>query len=443
MTVPRGGSFVAEFDAVTVEAPTGALSGEARVSLSETSVGTADVPEGEQLAAAPIAIEVTDAEIVRPLTFRFSMDTSSLTPTGVVPAWYSDELDSWVPLDAQSVVIGDGEVTFTANLADAEAVNAATAFGSVLLASPDGLGAGAAAFAVPVVPIVIGIIVFVGVAATVTVVALNSVSVSDALRQFFGLVVARPECDNRLPRWVSGVSDSEEGELRDRARLYTCAESAGDDLLVKVANNRNYGVQITASEGGYPVSLPGRPPTGGALDIAIKEAAEQIIGESYLWPLSQSEFELPPQPSDWTGRSRSTMATAVVDGIRAALDLLKVVLPQIELANNAAFVTCARGLLDQAGRRSIDIGDPQDWMSILGTVAGCFVPEASAYTSLSNTAREALGRVKSALSWVSTVNSAAKWGVTFADLIKDERTAAPKITVSVKPTSPSRHPRPT
>ena len=391
-------------------------------------MGTADVPEGEELATTPIAVEVTDAEIVRPLTFRFSMDTSSLTPTGVVPAWYSDELGSWVPLVTQDVVIGDGEVTVKANLADAEAVSAATAFGSVLLASPDGLGAGAAAFALPVVPIVIGMIVFVGVAATVTVLALNSVSVSDALRRFFGLTVDEHECANRLPRWVSGVSDSEEGLPRDRPRLYTCGESAGDDLLVKVANNRNYGVQITASEGGYPVSMPGGNNPVGALDIAIKEAAEQIIGESYLWPLSQSEFELPPQPSDWTGRSRSTAATAVVDGIRAALDLLKVVLPQIELANNAALVTCARGLLDQAGRRSIDIGNRQDWTSILGTVAGCFVPEASAYTSLSKTAREALGRVKSALSWVSTANSAAKWGVTFADLIKDERTAAPKIT---------------
>ena len=200
--VPRGGSFVAEFDAVTVEAATGALSGEARVSLSETSVGTADVPEGEQLAVAPIAVEVTDAEIVRPLTFRFSMDTSSLTPTGVVPAWYSDELDSWVPLDAQSVVIGDGEVTFTANLADAEAVSAATAFGSVLLASPDGLGAGAAAFAFPVVPIIIGIIVFVGVAATVTVVALNSETVhlsTSGIKEFF------QEAGGRPARFVSGI----------------------------------------------------------------------------------------------------------------------------------------------------------------------------------------------------------------------------------------------
>ena len=39
VTVPAGGSFVAEFDSVTVDAPPGALSAEARVSLSETFAG--------------------------------------------------------------------------------------------------------------------------------------------------------------------------------------------------------------------------------------------------------------------------------------------------------------------------------------------------------------------------------------------------------------------
>ena len=51
--------------------------------------------EGEELATTPIAVSITGAEIVRPLTLRFEVDTSSLTPTGVVPAWWSDELGAW------------------------------------------------------------------------------------------------------------------------------------------------------------------------------------------------------------------------------------------------------------------------------------------------------------------------------------------------------------
>ena len=392
-------------------------------------MGAADVPEGEELATAPIAVEVAGAEIVRPLTFRFLVDTSSLTPTGVVPAWYSDELGSWVPLDTQSVVIGDGEVTFKANLADVEAASAVTAHGPAVYAG----SAGFAAYAVVVPVVVVGLIVFGGIAAGVGVAALTSDSVSDALRRFFGLIVDEPECDNRLPQWVAGVSDSEKGLPKDRPRLHTCAESTGEDLRVKVANNRNYGVEITASEGGHPVSLPGGNNPIGALDIAIKEAAEEIIGESYLWPLSQSEFVLAQQSSDWTASSRSTEAAAVVDGIRLGLDLLKVALPAIEQANNAAIVTCVRALLDQVGRRSIDIGNRYEWTSILSTVASCFVPSAPAYSQLDSKAREALGKVKSALGWISTAKSAADWGITFADLVKDARTAAPTITVSVVP----------
>ena len=225
VTVPQGGSFVAEFDAVTIEAPTGALSGEAQVSLSETSVGIADVPEGEELAATPIAVGITGAEIARPLTFRVDIDTSSLTPTGVVPAWYSDELGSWVPLDAQSVVIGDGEVTFTASLADAEAVSAPTAFGPVLFAGPAGLGAPSGALdytlAIPFA-IVVGIIVFVAVTATVAVVALTSDTVHDALKRFFFGPVDEPDCGSGLlPHWVETVSDSDEGLSQERARLHS------------------------------------------------------------------------------------------------------------------------------------------------------------------------------------------------------------------------------
>lgn len=45
--------------------------------------------------------------------------------------WWSEQLESWVPFDAQSVVVGDGEVTVRADLADAEAASVVTALGPV------------------------------------------------------------------------------------------------------------------------------------------------------------------------------------------------------------------------------------------------------------------------------------------------------------------------
>ena len=268
VTVPAGGSFVAEFDSVTVDAPPGALSAEARVSLSETSLGTADVVEGEELATTPIAVSITGAEIVRPLTLRFEVDTSSLSPTGVVPAWWSDELGAWVPLDAQSVVIGDGEVTVRADLADVEAASVVTAYGPVVFAGS--AGPTAHALAIPA-QLVIGLIVFGAITVGVGVVALTSDSVHDALKRLFGLGAVEPVCGGGLPQWVAGVSHSDEGLSPERARLHACGESVDNDLRVKVANNRNYGIELKTSEGGYPVSLPGGNNPTGLLEIAIKE----------------------------------------------------------------------------------------------------------------------------------------------------------------------------
>ena len=231
MTVPRGGSFTAELEQVSVVAPAGALSGQAQVSVSETSVGTGDVPEGEELATAPLALQVSGAEIVRPLTLRFETDTSSLTPTGVVPAWYSSELGSWVPLDAQSVVIGDGEVTVTANLADARPVSAATVYGPTMYAGtgPPGTPADTAVHAF-IAPFVVVGLIFVVTAAVVGVVALTSDVVHDALKEFFGLVASEPRCSGGPPGWVASLSNSDSSLSGGRARLFTCGESTGGDL---------------------------------------------------------------------------------------------------------------------------------------------------------------------------------------------------------------------
>ena len=435
VTVPRGRSFVAEFDTVTVEGSAGALSGEASVSLSETAVGTADVPSGEELAAAPISLSVTGAEIARPLTFRYEVDTSSLTPTGVVPAWYSDELGSWVPLDAQSVVIGDGEVTFTADLADAEAVSAATVYGPVMFAGSGGPGAALGAtdslLALATV-VVVGLVIFLGVGTTTAFLALNSDSVDDVLRLLFSLTADEPDCDQfGLPPWVRSVSDSDAGLSRERARLHTCAESSGDNLLVKVANNRNYGIELDAPIGRHRVSLPGGRNPADSLEIAIKEIAEQAIGDSYLWPRSQSEFVLPPQRRQWSADWRPTGKTLIVDGIRIGLDLLGIVIPAVEQARDAEIIGCLKGLLENYNIIAIDITDHGDWASALETAASCFIATRTEQARVGKEVIDAIAAVKTALSWVSTVNSAAKWGRTAASLLKDVESLNATIDVSV------------
>ena len=323
-------------------------------------------------------------------------------------------------------MIGDGVVTVRADLADAAAASAVTAYGPAVFAG----SAEPATHALAIPLVVIGLIVFGGIAVGVGAVALTSDSVHDALERFFGLGAAEPRCAGGPPQWVARVWDSDEVSAQERPRLHTCGESTGDDLRVKVVNNRNYGVRIKAAEGAYPVSMPGGNNPVGALDIAIKEAAEEFMGESYLWPLSGSEFRLPPQSSDWSGRLFVTAGTMTVDGVRLGLDLLKIVLPAIEGANDAGFVTCVRGLLDHVGRRSVDIGNHLEWKRILGTVASCFTPRAS--SRLSDNVRTAVGKVKTALGWASTAVSAVKWGLTFADVIKDSRVSDASISVSVK-----------
>ena len=427
VTVPRGGSFTAAFDTVTVDAPAGALSAQAQVSLSETTVGTLAVPEGETLAAEPIALGITGAHIARPLEFRAGLDTTGLTATGVTPAWYSSELGSWVPLDVQDLEVGSGEVTFKMTLVDAETVIAATASTPVLLAPADT----AAALILPV--IVIGILVFAGATAGVAAVALTSEKIHETLKGFFGLVAEEPRCDTGpLPPWVRRVFDSDEARSRSDARLHVCGEASGENLRVRVVNNRNFGVELQPASGSEHVELPGGNNPEGALDIAIKEAAEEVIGSSYLWPLSQSEFTLPIQPGDWKGYLRPTGKTAVVTGIRIGLDMLKVALPAIEQANNATFVTCVRSLIEHANDSTFDAASRKEWTKLIQTGAACFDLDAATEAQLGETVTKALKSVKTALSWLSTIESAATWGLTLADAIEDLNKPDANITVSVQ-----------
>ena len=430
VTVPRGGSFAAAFDTVAIEAPAGALSAQAQVSLSETTVGTLAVPEGETLAAEPIAVSITGAHIARPLEFRAELDTTGLTATGVTPAWYSSELGSWVPLDVQDLEVGSSGVTFKATLVDAETGIAATASTPVLLAPTDT----AAAPALPVIgaAIVIGILVFAGATAGVAVVALTSGKIHETLKGFFGLVAEEPRCDTGpLPPWVRRVFDSDEARSRSDARLHVCGEASGENLRVKVVNNRNFGVELQPASGSEHVGLPGGNNPEGALDIAIKEAAEEVIGSSYLWPLSQSDFTLPIQARDWKGYLRPTGKTAVVTSIRIGLDMLKVALPAIEQANNATFVTCVRSLIEHANDSTFDAASRKEWTKLIKTGAACFNLDDATAAQLGETVTKALKSVKNALSWLSTIESAATWGLTLADAIKDLNKPDASITVQL------------
>ena len=262
--------------------------------------------------------------------------------------------------------------------------------------------------------------------------ALTSDSVDDALRRFFGLTADEPDCDGRgLPVWVESVSNSDAGRSHERARLHTCAESSGEDLRVKVANNRNYGIELDARTGRHRVSLPGGRNPVGALEIAIKEAAEIIIGDSYLWPLSHSEFVLPPQSRDWSADWRPTGKTLIFDGLRIGLDLLRIVLPALDRANDTDIINCLSGLLENFNVVAVDITDPGDWVSVFKTVASCFIATRTEQTHVSETVIDAIAKVKEALSWVSTANSAAKWGLTVTSLHKDVRSPDATIDVSV------------
>ena len=432
VSVPRGGSFTAELDQVSVDAPAGALSGEAQVSLSVTSVGTGEVPEGEELATAPLALRVTGAEIIRPLTLRFRADASSLTPAGVVPAWYSSELGSWVPLDAQSVVIGDGVVTVTANLADTRPVSAATVLGPTVYA-----GAGPLNGPVEVaLPVIAGVVVVGLIFAVTGLVALTWDVVHDALKRFFGLLASEPECRGDLPAWVDSLSDSEDSLSGGRARLFSCGESAGDDLVVKVVNNRNYGIEFDAASGRTPVELAGGSLPWSGLDLLIKQTAEEVIGGSYLWPLSSSEFRLSEQTRDWSGKWRPTGTTAVVDGIRIGVDLLKIAVPGLSLAEvtQQKLLVCIKNLLREGAKilkGSFDIWNFEHWTKMLTAVTGCFVATGGDSSEQANKTREGFKEVNKALRLVSTVNSAVKWALTAADAVKDSRRIPASIRVSV------------
>ena len=441
VVVASGASFVAEFDSVTVEGPAGALSGAARLSLSDTQVGARRTAEGEELATGPIALSVTGAQIVEPLTLRFKVDTESLSPTGVVPAWWSSELDSWVPLHTEDLVIADGEVKVKATLADARPVDLATASasGATLFAGSGGLGpppvGGDPMLAVPLV--VIGLIIFVGTAVAVGVVALASDAVHDALKNVFGLFADEPECHGRgVPSWVDTVSDSDEDLSKARARLHTCGESKGHDVRVKVVNNRNYGIQFNANRGHTPVVLTDAGIPGDPLKATVKELAEAVIGDSYLWPLSQSEFVLARQQRQWSGDWRPTGSTAIVDSIRVGLDLLKIALPALEVTEVPQLqkAGCVKKALQQGAktaRGSFDITNLFDWVSVLSVASGCFVALGDDQSDLGKNVQEGMREVNRALGWASTAQSAAKWALTAVDAIKDRRLGNAWIRVSV------------
>ena len=262
--------------------------------------------------------------------------------------------------------------------------------------------------------------------------ALSSDSVHDALKKFFGLYADEPSCSGDEPGWVKGLSISDERLGGLRARFHACGETAGRNLRVRVANNRNYGVELQTARTSRRVSMLGGENPRGLLDIAVKEAAEELIGGSYLWALSTSSFQLPFQRAEWQTTLRTTGATLFVDGIRIALDLLKIAVPAVEFAN-LDVAPCIESLSDHANPEAVDLGSPGDWSATLGLVVNCINPnDIKGGSKAAKALREGLGQVKKALKWTSTAASAAKWGLTAADLIKDTRRQLPPATITVQ-----------
>ena len=110
VTVPAGRGFVADLGEVSVEGGAGVFAGTAEVRLSYTSVGAGQHSGIETMAARPVQLEVSGAEIVGPLTLRFRLDTAGLQAEHVTPAVWNHELSTWVPTVADEVIVRDGEI---------------------------------------------------------------------------------------------------------------------------------------------------------------------------------------------------------------------------------------------------------------------------------------------------------------------------------------------
>ena len=79
---------------------------------------------------------------------------------------------------------------------------------------------------------------------------------------------------------------------------------------------------------------------------------------------------------------------------------------------------------------------------MLDLASDCFVFTDTIKSELSEKVGTAIGAVQSVLKWVTTAESAAKWGLHFADVIKDSRASDASISVSVKLDAETRTPRP-
>ena len=265
VTVPRGSSLTTEAGKTTLTAPPGTFTDTARVSLTATQAGIDEIPEGEQLAVSPVEVTVTDAEIVRPVTLRFEVDTTSITPTNAVPAWYSSELDQWLPLDIDTMTIGDGEVTITTTLADTTPIittatdttptDTAAAFDvSALTASTAALtdtalitattatgvsatpaGSLVPSFGIPKwvkkgvnIGLKIGLIIVTAPAKAFIKVAgiivnfLTSEMVHNTMKKFFGVYADEPSCTGRMPSWVRTLHSSDRHSQLLTRRMHIC-----------------------------------------------------------------------------------------------------------------------------------------------------------------------------------------------------------------------------
>lgn len=74
--------------------------------------------------------------------------------------------------------------------------------------------------------------------------------------RLFGNRATRPRCEGKLPPWVAGdlIVNPD-----DNAELFACAQSQGDDVLLKLVNNRGYPVTVEFSRpfASSSLSLPG------------------------------------------------------------------------------------------------------------------------------------------------------------------------------------------
>ena len=145
-----------------------------------------------------------------------------------------------------------------------------------------------------------------------------------ALDAIFELRAHPPVCSATTPEWAREGIDFSDTDRRD-PRVHLCSQATPDgdldgDLHVKAVNNRNFGFQVTPSDGAsYENFTAPRPPDISVGSLLTNKLNGFLIDNvealgGYQWPLSAASFDVarfePAHRSDWTAQWLVNVDTA-------------------------------------------------------------------------------------------------------------------------------------